>query len=362
MPSTKASSSPAREGFEGLERLAWLLPAVRDGLVAGRFSGADDAVSPERLAADRGGKARGLAIIVAQGDGCGFSARCEMVTNDDRKWEMIGAALSAESSGKSPRLFSSRRTLFGIPRRLTRRWPGSGRSWRRSRRRRRSRVRRTCDRCALFSRRTRAACGAPCGAPPRARVRPSVPRSPSGHDALSKISRGGLYLRATPKQVLEGAGGAVRRARAGTREEKERLLLGRGVALWDVLAECTIEGASDGTIADCVPNDIAWLMGKAPIEAVFCTGAKAAELYRRYCEPATRVSCVRLPRRVPRTRRCRSTLWWRRIVRFFRIARLATRCLMPRRCLHPAVTNREGSRMLWVVYAYGRGALPCPSI
>ena len=38
-----------------------------------------------------------------------------MRTNADRNWDMLERTLAAESSGKSPRLFSSRRTLFGIP-------------------------------------------------------------------------------------------------------------------------------------------------------------------------------------------------------------------------------------------------------
>ena len=84
-----------------------------------------------------------------------------------------------------------------------------------------------------------------------------------------------------------------------SREEKTRMLLVHGVALWDVLAECSIEGASDGSISDCVPNDIAGLLEKAPIEAVFCTGSKAAQLYRRHCEPRAHVPCVQLPSTSP---------------------------------------------------------------
>ena len=66
-----------------------------------------------------------------------------------------------------------------------------------------------------------------------------------------------------------------------------------------MLAECTIEGASDGTIADCVPNDIGSLLARAPIEAVFCTGVKAAELYARHCEPQTNMAATRLPSTSP---------------------------------------------------------------
>lgn len=37
-------------------------------------------------------------------------------------------------------------------------------------------------------------------------------------------------------------------------DEKRALALRHGIALWDVLAECSIEGAADGTIAECVPD------------------------------------------------------------------------------------------------------------
>ena len=40
-------------------------------------------------------------------------------------------------------------------------------------------------------------------------------------------------------------------------------------------------------------------MDQAPIKAVFCTGAKAAELYRKHCEPVTGRLCVRLPSTSP---------------------------------------------------------------
>lgn len=59
--------------------------------------------------------------------------------------------------------------------------------------------------------------------------------------------------------------------------------LRHGVALWDVLASCAIKGAADATIADPVPNDLGRIVGSAPIEAIFCTGTAAWELYRRLC-------------------------------------------------------------------------------
>ena len=46
---------------------------------------------------------------------------------------------------------------------------------------------------------------------------------------------------------------------------KKQLLLCHGLALWDTLESCTITGASDASIRDVVPNDIAGLLRKAPI-------------------------------------------------------------------------------------------------
>lgn len=82
-------------------------------------------------------------------------------------------------------------------------------------------------------------------------------------------------------------------------DERKRFALDHGIALWDVLAECTIEGAADGTIADCVPNDIAWLVDEAPIQEIFCTGAKAHELYVRHCQDETGMKAHRLPSTSP---------------------------------------------------------------
>ena len=65
-------------------------------------------------------------------------------------------------------------------------------------------------------------------------------------------------------------------------EAKKQIILRHGLALWDTLESCTITGASDASIRDVVPNDIAGLLEKAPIEAVFCNGATAYKIYTKY--------------------------------------------------------------------------------
>ena len=57
------------------------------------------------------------------------------------------------------------------------------------------------------------------------------------------------------------------------------------VALWDVLASCDVVGASDASIRNPEPNDLASIILRSHITHVFVTGAKAAQLYRRLCQP-----------------------------------------------------------------------------
>ena len=84
-----------------------------------------------------------------------------------------------------------------------------------------------------------------------------------------------------------------------TIEEKRDMLLRHHVALWDVLASCEIEGASDASIRGAQPNDLARIFDAADIRAVFATGTKAGELYRKLIEPTLGVPCTTLPSTSP---------------------------------------------------------------
>ena len=54
------------------------------------------------------------------------------------------------------------------------------------------------------------------------------------------------------------------------------------IAMWDVIHSCTIEGSSDSSIKNVIPNDIAGLVRKTHIELIVTTGKKAAALYEQY--------------------------------------------------------------------------------
>ena len=82
-------------------------------------------------------------------------------------------------------------------------------------------------------------------------------------------------------------------------DEHKALLLLHGIALWDVLASCEIDGADDSSIKKPVANNLSVITGATDIKAVFATGAKAAQLYKKYCLPETGIEAVALPSSSP---------------------------------------------------------------
>ena len=86
---------------------------------------------------------------------------------------------------------------------------------------------------------------------------------------------------------------------AVTNEERRAFILSHRLALWDVLKSCEIAGASDASIKNAVANDLSVVLSRAPIRAIFCTGTRAAALYRRLIEPQTGIAAFALPSTSP---------------------------------------------------------------
>lgn len=91
-----------------------------------------------------------------------------------------------------------------------------------------------------------------------------------------------------------------------TNEEKRFFLNKYNIALWDVLAECDIENASDTSIRNPVPNKICDILDNSDIKQVFTTGKKAYDLYNRLCPEAKQYPAISLPSTSPAN--CRITL------------------------------------------------------
>ena len=67
-------------------------------------------------------------------------------------------------------------------------------------------------------------------------------------------------------------------------EQKRQMALRHGIALYDVLQACEIQGAADASIRQPIPSDLEPILQAAEIRAVFATGQKAAALYRKYSQ------------------------------------------------------------------------------
>lgn len=84
-----------------------------------------------------------------------------------------------------------------------------------------------------------------------------------------------------------------------TIEEKRSFLLKHHVAVWDVIASCTIKGSSDSSISDAVPNDLSKICAQSQVRRVFTNGKLADRLYRKYLEEKTHIQAVCLPSTSP---------------------------------------------------------------
>lgn len=84
-----------------------------------------------------------------------------------------------------------------------------------------------------------------------------------------------------------------------TLAEKRALLLENGLALWDVIASCDIEGSADSSIRNVVPNDQSIILGGAQITRIFTNGGTADALYRKYCMGKTGLTARCLPSTSP---------------------------------------------------------------
>ena len=82
-------------------------------------------------------------------------------------------------------------------------------------------------------------------------------------------------------------------------DEKKAFLLKNHIAVWDVIAQCDIEGSSDSSIKNVKANDLSRILAKANIKKICCNGAKSWELYNKYIKPVTGREAVKLPSTSP---------------------------------------------------------------
>lgn len=82
-------------------------------------------------------------------------------------------------------------------------------------------------------------------------------------------------------------------------EEKKKMLLEHHIAVWDVIASCKIEGSSDSSIRDVVPNDLQTILQHTKIRKICTNGGTAYRLYQKYLLKKTGMEAVKLPSTSP---------------------------------------------------------------
>lgn len=80
-----------------------------------------------------------------------------------------------------------------------------------------------------------------------------------------------------------------------TVEEKRKMLLRHGIALWDVIGSCEINGSSDASIEKVKPNDLKKILAAANIRAIFCNGATAGKYYTAFQQRELKCRAAVLP-------------------------------------------------------------------
>ena len=84
-----------------------------------------------------------------------------------------------------------------------------------------------------------------------------------------------------------------------TIDEKKALCLNHGIALWDVIASCEIEGSSDSTIKNAEVNDLSVILDRCDISQIFVNGAAAYKLFVKYQQNEIGRAAVKLPSTSP---------------------------------------------------------------
>lgn len=93
-----------------------------------------------------------------------------------------------------------------------------------------------------------------------------------------------------------------------TVEDKKKLCLSNGVALWDIVESCRIVGSMDSDIRDYTLVDLSQVLERSRIVKILCNGAKAYELTKSCYSGG--VPVIRLPSTSPANVSFNKQIWF----------------------------------------------------
>lgn len=105
----------------------------------------------------------------------------------------------------------------------------------------------------------------------------------------------GFYYAHPQNRFWRALAGALNEPVPRDTHECVLLLKAHRIALWDVLESCDIEGASDASIRNPVPNDIAQIIRYTYIHKIYTTGTTAYKLYNKLIKPVIKKEAILLP-------------------------------------------------------------------
>ncbi len=81
--------------------------------------------------------------------------------------------------------------------------------------------------------------------------------------------------------------------------DKKAFLTRHRIALWDVIGSCDIEGSSDSSIKNVIPNDLSVILDCAAIDSIFVNGKTAEKYYNKYIKSQIEREAFCLPSTSP---------------------------------------------------------------
>ena len=91
-------------------------------------------------------------------------------------------------------------------------------------------------------------------------------------------------------------------------EEKKAFLLRKGIALWDMVDSCEIEGSADASVKNAKIVDLECILSNTPIEKILLNGALAYDLFcQKYAD--VQIPYIKMPSTSPANPRFDMEIW-----------------------------------------------------
>ena len=81
--------------------------------------------------------------------------------------------------------------------------------------------------------------------------------------------------------------------------DRRKFVLDKHIALWDSIESCEIDGSSDASIKNVIPNDISLIINNSKVKYIFAIGKKSYEIYYKYIYNDVKIDAILLPSTSP---------------------------------------------------------------